>query len=1047
MPLQGRKLARGLGRLLAATAAAGDALQQPLGRGALQQCAAAAAALQANGAFSTQHTKPPRGKPAADWRSMVAAYVKAAAGQLSIPQGELAALQQRPAWSAEDVLAWAAARVAAHPATAAAAPHADRISRLRQLQARAAPWSAPRSPLELLLLRVGAGVEAARLAALSEERLRELPEFEVAAAALAGSSDGAEPGAEVVRAALIASAAQLLAAPPVDVLSHPAFWRHAREVVRASGGTALAQELGSASGGAAGGVALVRAALANAVAHGALLAALLGEGAAADAAALAAGVPLGSGAAAAWLEALAGGGGGGAARVAALRLAEWTASQLGLSTPCGCGADGDGLPAWEAVRRAGMVVPPAPELPASLTSAFQSSAPALVAALAQQPPASLGQGRIDFEQLLADGDASFETLASELRAWRTAQAAAGSTPALSSLSRSEVAALSEEAFEAVRARLAELGPSGRHAARLAMAAAAAGQAPLTRVLAAGGAAPAEAEPEGAPAAGQQQEEGQQGQDAVEDAAACQAAWDALQPLAWGLHQRGAAAAGELLGAALSGTAAAYEAGVASVVAAAAAISDVRTAFALEAQLAMSDAVTRPDRILSGELQQQVDALLPQAPKLRQLQATLYRGSPTPRPAADPSQGVLPALAALLQAPGSGGGGGAPSAEALLATWDEVRAQLASAPQSLPPALKGLFDNLLAAGPGGGDSAGLDAAPEVAAAAAAAAALDALQSKLAAFLAAWDAEVAATAEAGAVGVTTAPDGVRPPSWASAGASDLPGGLPVSGASAEAVAGLVELVGEEDAARLMSRGGGEARRRAAGRDGDGEEWQPYELLESVQRDIHIQTILATEFDPSLALDVVNAPLGWTDPRLSPEPAAWLDSMRPLLDAYLTAQGEAPTHDIEWKVYREVALTEAADSEALHEAGLRARGHSAFHNSAADAAFLRQRLQAGLPEGSVLRAAAPRYLDAVLANPTWTFAQRRCLVDRLLEVAAHLQQHPPRSYRGSPFSAVLQPDGPPLVPRLSRPAQGRRARRGVAPGVGVVLADGGAAGGADS
>lgn len=133
--------------------------------------------------------------------------------------------------------------------------------------------------------------------------------------------------------------------------------------------------------------------------------------------------------------------------------------------------------------------------------------------------------------------------------------------------------------------------------------------------------------------------------------------------------------------------------------------------------------------------------------------------------------------------------------------------------------------------------------------------------------------------------------------------------------------------------------------------------------------------------------------------------------------------------------MALAEAGDDQATHEAGLRARGRSAFHSSAADAAFLRSRLEAAVPQGSVLAAAARRYLDAALRNPSWTFGQRRRLVDRLGELAADLAKHPPRSARGSPFSALLQPGGPPLAPRLSRPPKGRRARRGEALGVGVV------------
>jgi hypothetical protein len=169
---------------------------------------------------------------------------------------------------------------------------------------------------------------------------------------------------------------------------------------------------------------------------------------------------------------------------------------------------------------------------------------------------------------------------------------------LCSLTRAEVGALAEGAFEAVRARLAELGPSGRHAARLAQAAAASGRAPLAQVLAAFGAATAEPGTGDASAEAQPQK-GQHAEKAVAGGAACQAAWDALQPLAWGIHSRGAAGVREALAAALSGSAAAYASEAAAVIAASVVVNDVRTAFALEAELAWSDAVARPDRILSG----------------------------------------------------------------------------------------------------------------------------------------------------------------------------------------------------------------------------------------------------------------------------------------------------------------------------------------------------------------------------------------------------------------------------------------------------------------
>ncbi len=102
-----------------------------------------------------------------------------------------------------------------------------------------------------------------------------------------------------------------------------------------------------------------------------------------------------------------------------------------------------------------------------------------------------------------------------------------------------------------------------------------------------------------------------------------------------------------------------------------------------------------------------------------------------------------------------------------------------------------------------------------------------------------------------------------------------------------------------------------------------------------------------------------------------------------------------------------------------------------------MLTQRLAAKVPPSSVLAAAAKKYLLAALKNPSWSFAQRQRLVDRLGEIAAHLEAHPPRTHRGSPFSAVLQPDGPPLVPKLSRGRVGRRAPRGVQPQLRVVLA----------
>lgn len=120
---------------------------------------------------------------------------------------------------------------------------------------------------------------------------------------------------------------------------------------------------------------------------------------------------------------------------------------------------------------------------------------------------------------------------------------------------------------------------------------------------------------------------------------------------------------------------------------------------------------------------------------------------------------------------------------------------------------------------------------------------------------------------------------------------------------------------------------------------------------------------------------------------------------------------------QVYRDAALAEHEQVELAASDARRAAGHSPFNNSRADQAYLSQRLDAAIPKDSVLYAAARKYLDATFRNRSWTFVQRKRLVDRLADIAGHLAAHPPRVHRGSPFSALFQPDGPPAAPRLSR------------------------------
>ena len=120
---------------------------------------------------------------------------------------------------------------------------------------------------------------------------------------------------------------------------------------------------------------------------------------------------------------------------------------------------------------------------------------------------------------------------------------------------------------------------------------------------------------------------------------------------------------------------------------------------------------------------------------------------------------------------------------------------------------------------------------------------------------------------------------------------------------------------------------------------------------------------------------------------------------------------------QVYRDAALAEAEQVKADAARQRHAAGHSPLHNSRADEAFLRERLDAGISKDSVLYAAAHKYLAASFRNRTWRFAQRKRMVDTLIRIAQHLAANPPRTHRGSPFSALFQPDGPPMVPRINQ------------------------------
>lgn len=135
--------------------------------------------------LSPRPARDRRRRPPSPTLNPTATAAQSTMGALSIPAGELQPLLARPSTSESDVLAWAAAKLAAHPAAAAAAPHLERVSRLRRaLGAAAAGWPAPASPLELLLARSGQQAAAVRLSSLSRAQLEGTPEYALAMAAL-----------------------------------------------------------------------------------------------------------------------------------------------------------------------------------------------------------------------------------------------------------------------------------------------------------------------------------------------------------------------------------------------------------------------------------------------------------------------------------------------------------------------------------------------------------------------------------------------------------------------------------------------------------------------------------------------------------------------------------------------------------------------------------------------------------------------------------------------------------------------------------------------
>ncbi|KXZ44744.1 hypothetical protein GPECTOR_63g69 [Gonium pectorale] len=288
----------------------------------------------------------------------------------------------------------------------------------------------------------------------------------------------------------------------------------------------------------------------------------------------------------------------------------------------------------------------------------------------------------------------------------------------------------------------------------------------------------------------------------------------------------------------------------------------------------------------------------------------------------------------------------------------------------------------------------------------------------------------------------------PAAAGAGA----GGVSALAAEAEAVA-VAEAAAEAAAAGLVEGRMPPGLARLLGEQGvlDFASWvqalalnqhpsaSTHDLLEAQHLEMDVERYLTMTHDPRLHL-----PLGglgpspavpptsadWRDPALRRSEGAWLEAMRPQLDAYLRAMSHRPLGDAEWAVYRDAALAEWEAGREAREDRLAATGESGFHNPRADEAYLQQLLERSIAPGDPLGGASRRYLDTLIRNPSWTFAQRLQAVQRLIQLNDHFLRQPTAPEEGSPFAPLFAQGGPDPVPRLAPLAGGMAAKGGPQP-----------------
>ncbi|GLI59573.1 hypothetical protein VaNZ11_001494 [Volvox africanus] len=92
-------------------------------------------------------------------------------------------------------------------------------------------------------------------------------------------------------------------------------------------------------------------------------------------------------------------------------------------------------------------------------------------------------------------------------------------------------------------------------------------------------------------------------------------------------------------------------------------------------------------------------------------------------------------------------------------------------------------------------------------------------------------------------------------------------------------------------------------------------------------------------------------------------------------------------------------------------------------ADEVYLQQMLEESIPIGDPLGPQSRRYLETLLRNPSWSFAQRRQAVQRLIQLNTHFASQVPAQEGGSPFAPLFAVGGGAVVPRLGPLREGEQ------------------------